>query len=65
MNIGKRMKSIVDMQTSNIQVIDVPNGTQRVLKFGDKLIQGRMNKDGSLSLDYFNNSCIVFVMSMR
>jgi len=53
MSIGKRTKSIVDMQTSNIQVIDVPNGTQRVLKFGDKLIQGRMNKDGSLSLDYF------------
>jgi len=53
MSIGKRTKSVVDMQTSNIQVIDVPNGTQRVLKFGDKLVQGRMNKDGSLSLDYF------------
>ena len=41
------------MQISNIQVIDIPNGTQRVLRFGEKLCQGRMNKDGSLSLDYF------------
>jgi len=37
----------------NIQVLDVPNGTQRVLKFGEDHVQGRMNKDGTLSLDYF------------
>ena len=41
------------MQKSDIEIVDIPNGTQRVLRFGDKLVQGRMNKDGSLSLDYF------------
>lgn len=41
------------MQKSDIEIVDIPNDTQRVLRFGDKLVQGRMNKDGSLSLDYF------------
>ncbi len=52
MNTGKRTRT-VNMQKSDIEIVDIPNGTQRVLRFGDKLVQGRMNKDGSLSLDYF------------
>ena len=52
MNTGKKTRT-VNMQKSDIEIVDIPNGTQRVLRFGDKLVQGRMNKDGSLSLDYF------------
>ena len=52
MNTGKRTR-IVNMQKSDIEIVDIPNGTQRVLRFGDKLVQGRMNIDWSLSLDYF------------
>lgn len=52
MNTGKKTRT-VNMQKSDIEIVNIPNGTQRVLRFGDKLVQGRMNKDGSLSLDYF------------
>lgn len=52
MNTGKKTRA-VNMQKSDIEIVDIPNDTQRVLRFGDKLVQGRMNKDGSLSLDYF------------
>ncbi len=52
MNTGKKTRT-VNMQKSDIEIVDIPNDTQRVLRFGDKLVQGRMNKDGSLSLDYF------------